>query len=101
MPLTYELESSYPLEMKLAENALERIEEQLGICLPASEKAGIAPEYHQFRTDGQSVQHAEGRRINRRLYADYRSTSASDDPSEFVQLRPVRDAHAVSASADQ
>ena len=42
MPLTYELESSYPLEMKLAENALERIEEQLGICLPASEKAGIA-----------------------------------------------------------
>lgn len=42
MPLTYELESSYPLEMKLAENALERIEEQLGVCLPASEKAGIA-----------------------------------------------------------
>ena len=42
MPLIYELESSYPLEMKLAERTLQRVEEQLDIRLPESEKAGIA-----------------------------------------------------------
>ena len=34
MPLIYELESSYPLEMKLAERTLQRVEEQLDIRLP-------------------------------------------------------------------
>lgn len=87
--------------MKLAENALERIEEQLGICLPASEKAGIALNIinSELTVKASNTQKEEEliagctRIIEAHLH--------QNDPSEFVQLRPVRDAHAVSASADQ
>ena len=99
MPLTYELESGYPLEMKLAENALERIEEQLGICLPVSEKVGIALNI----INSELTVKASNTQKEEELIAGCTriiEASASADPSEFVQLHPVRDAHAVSASAD-